>query len=112
ENRAELFGLAFLFRQRLLELVLGYEAFSHQEVPEATGLGLPEFCVRHLIFLLYSTYPLQCVTKGSVRIVEIQDEKNSLQRGLTRFQVRDNGRDHRVRGGGRGHVPDPRTEGR
>jgi len=71
------FGLALLLGERLLELILGDQPLGDKEVPEAPGLGLPKF-VGHLHFLLYPTDPLQCVRKGTVRVVQVQDEKDTF----------------------------------
>src|SRR5439155_13210283 len=77
EDRAELLGLTLLLGERLLELSLGDQPLGNQEVAEAPGLGLPKF-VSHLHFLLYPTDPLQCVGKGTVRVVKVQDEKDAF----------------------------------
>jgi len=66
-----------LFGERLLELSLGDQPLGNQEVAEAPGLRLPKF-VSHLHFLLYPTDPLQCVGKGTVGVVKVQDEKDTF----------------------------------
>src|SRR5205085_3173749 len=96
EDGAEFLGLALLLGERLLELRVADQPFGDQQIPKAPGLWLTELRMLHLFVLLYSTYPLQCVGKGSVRIVQVKNENHSLQRGFTRLEMRDDRFDHGV----------------
>src|SRR3989454_1544500 len=61
KDRAELFGLALLLGEGLPELSLGDQSLGDQEVPEAPGLGLAEFSLRHIDLLMYHTNAILCV---------------------------------------------------
>jgi len=65
------------------KLFLFDEPFGDQEIPQAPVHRLPQPDLPHLTFLRYSPQSLQCIRKGSVRIVLVEDEGDPFQAGVT-----------------------------
>src|SRR3989442_1179935 len=83
EDRSELLSGPLLFGERALQLFLLDEPFGDQEISQSPVHRLPQPDLPHLTFLRYSPQSLQCIRKGSVRIVLVEDEGDPFQAGVT-----------------------------